>query len=158
LLKKILKDIKSEYDFILIDTPPTNILALELSFFASDYISIVVNPERKSFDSFTYLREEIEKLSEDAKEYMLDIKIGAIILTKIKKKTSTSDAFADGIKELCEEGGYPLYCIEQKEIFVRADAENKALIAYPERAEALNTVYELIDYAIDLIIERKDKK
>ena len=100
LLKKIVEQVKDDYDFIFIDTPPTNISALELSFFASDYITFVTNAERKSYQSFEYLVEEMHKLQRDAKESNnLIINLDSIILGKYNK-TAVSTEWLELIEEI----------------------------------------------------------
>lgn len=150
LLKKILNRVKDKYDFILIDTPPTNIMALELSFFASDYITFVVNAEKKSVQSFDYLVGQLNKLQTDASEFNLDIKLDSIVLSKYKKTLAT-ESWLEEIKEIAKKEDLLIYKIPLREIFARADIENLPLIAITERVEALETIEELSDYAINLI-------
>ncbi|WP_323585434.1 ParA family protein [Aliarcobacter butzleri] len=151
LLKKIIGQIKNNYDFILIDTPPTNILALELSFFAADYVTFVVNAERKSFQSFQYLVEQLHKLQIDAQEFSLDIKLDSVILSKYKETTTTT-GWADEITKICQKEELKMYKVMLRELFAQADTNNKALIAMSEkRTEALEITDELMAYAIDLI-------
>lgn len=151
LLKKIIGQIKDNYDFVLIDTPPTNILALELSFFAADYITFVVNAERKSFQSFEYLVEQLHKLQIDAQEFSLDIKLDSVILGKYKETVMTK-GWLDEIQDICVKEDLNIYKVMLRELFAQADVDNKALISMSEkRTEALEITDELIAYAIDLI-------
>jgi len=151
LLKKIIGQIKNEYDFILIDTPPTNILALELSFFAADYVTFVVNAERKSFQSFEYLVDQLHKLQIDAQEFSLNIKLDSVILSKYKETVMTK-GWLDEIQDICDREKLSMYQVMLRELFATADVDNKALIAMSEkRTEALEVTDELTSYAINLI-------
>lgn len=151
LLKKIIGQVKQDYDFILIDTPPTNILALELSFFAADYVTFVVNAERKSFQSFEYLVDQLHKLQVDAQEFSLDIKLDSVILAK-HKETVMTKGWLDEIQNICDKEKLKMYKVMLRELFAQADVDNKALISMSEkRTEALEITDELIAYAIDLI-------
>lgn len=151
LLRKILSKVKENYDFILIDTPPTNILALELSFFASDNVTFVTNAERKSYESVKYLMTQLNKLQNDAKEFSLDIKVDTVILNKYRETISTRGWY-EMTEDLSKNNSLNLYRVPLRELFSQADADNKALIAMSEkRGDALEVIEELIDYSIDLI-------
>jgi len=152
ILRKIINAVKDDYDFILIDTSPTNVIALEMSFFASDLIVLVSTAEEKSISSLNYLRKELKLLTEDAKSFNLEIKIDSIIATKFKKQDEQKDNLKilqyiqkkDNIKNLL--------IFEEKALVEKANATKKALIGYSkDRIETINILNDLIKYAIYLI-------
>ncbi|MDQ1268416.1 MAG: 31 protein [Campylobacterota bacterium] len=154
LLKKILKQAKEEYDFILIDTSPSNMLSIELSFFASDYISLVSTPHKKSLQSLKHIIDEINYFQGDAIEWGLDIKIDSLILsrTSADKSSNSKKAWKKFHKRLKTKTDLNVYSIPENELFGAAETECKPLISYPKnRTVALDTISELGDYAIDLI-------
>jgi chromosome partitioning protein len=151
LLKKILKVVKDDYDFILIDTPPTNPMALELSFFATDYVTFIVNAEPKSFDSFEYLLGEMKKLQVCAEDFNISIKLDSCIVTKYSETISSKEYLQDIINVVNKEN-LPLYLVPNKELFPVADSKNLAMVNYKEkRTFALEAINSLIDYAIDIM-------
>jgi chromosome partitioning protein len=160
LLKKVLEPIMDRYDFILIDTPPVSSTLLDLSFFASDYITFVVTPDKKSFGSFKYLLKQIKKLEKEVKQFNLEVKSDSLILTRFKnpKNSDTSKAVGDELIYKCEAEGIKYYKFEEKELVSRADMDCQSLISFPERKEALAEIYNLIDYCISLINNKKDNK
>lgn len=60
-LDDILSYVKNDYDFILIDTPPTIKLELRMSVMASDYFIIVLTPDKMSKDGIEPFMAPIER-------------------------------------------------------------------------------------------------
>ncbi|MDD5373283.1 MAG: AAA family ATPase [Sulfurimonas sp.] len=157
LLRKILKRAKEKYDFILIDTSPANMLSIELSFYASDYISLVSTPDQKAFQSFSNIIEELELLKKDVEEFKLDIKLDSLILSRTVENSNSQKFWKKMYKNKTKMKNLHIFLVPQKELFSSAETKNKPLISYGEkRSEALETISELGDYAISLI-NRKGK-
>lgn len=157
LLRKILKQAKEKYDFILIDTSPANMLSIELSFFASDYISLVSTPDQKAFQSFSNIIEELELLKKDVEEFKLDIKLDSLILSKTVENSNAQKFWKKIYKNKTKMKKLQIFSVPQKELFAAAETNNKPLVSYNEkRTEALETISELGNYAISLI-SRKGK-
>lgn len=153
LLRDILDTVKADYDFILIDTPPVSSTLLALSFYASDYISFVVTPEKKSSDSFRYLLKQIKRLEKSAKASNMFIRPSSLVMTRCKNERSSSTyaAVSEDLTFFCEEEGISHYKVEEREVVRDADMACQPLINHSARKEALSVNYELIQYAIDLI-------
>lgn len=152
LLKKILKAAKEKYDFILIDTSPSNMLSIELSFFASDYITLVSTPDKKSYQSFRKILEELGQFQKDLEEFHYDIKLDSLIISKTVKSVKSQKALIKVHQHMSEKIGIGIYSVPQKEIFAAADIMGRPLISFHEkRTEALETIRGLGDYAINLI-------
>lgn len=157
LLRKILRKAKEKYDFILIDTSPANMLSIELSFFASDYISLVSTPDQKAFQSFSNIIEELELLNKDVEEFKLDIRLDSLILSKTVENSNAQKFWKKMFGNKIKLKNLEIFSVPQKELFAAAETNNKPLISYSEkRTESLETISELGDYAISLI-NRKGK-
>lgn len=98
LLKKIIDLIKDEYDFIIIDTPPSPGISLQMAIFASDEIEIVSDAEDFSVEGLNTLIEEIEFAKD---ELGANIKIGSIFVNKLEN-ISIHKLYNDRIKEIAD--------------------------------------------------------
>lgn len=92
LLKKSLKKLEKEYDYIIIDCPPSMNLFTVNALYASDYILIPCETELLALDGLNLLVQTLEQTQED-----LDIKIKntVVLPTKLDKRKKVS-------KEICE--------------------------------------------------------
>lgn len=157
LLKKLLKKVKERYDFILIDTSPANMLSIELSFFASDYITLVSTPDKKSFQSFMNILEELDLFKDDMEDYNVNIRLDSIILSKMldKKTPKSQKIFKKLYSFVAADRDLQIYSTPQREYFAAADLKRLPLIAMQEnKIEALTTISGLCEYALNLINRR----
>lgn len=92
LLKKSLKKLEGEYDYIIIDCPPSMNLFTVNALYASDYVLIPCETELLALDGLNLLVQTLEQTQED-----LDIKIKntVVLPTKLDKRKKVS-------KEICE--------------------------------------------------------
>jgi chromosome partitioning protein len=84
VLKKILGKIKSQYDFIMIDTSPALSLLVTNALIASDSILIPVCADNLSYEGLTDLYETISKIKENLNPSLHNL--GAVI-TQYDKRT-----------------------------------------------------------------------
>lgn len=63
LFSKLLKPLKNNYDYIIIDVPPTISLITDCALYASDWVLIVVQTQQQSFDGATsflsYIQDDV---------------------------------------------------------------------------------------------------
>ena len=63
IFDKLLKPLKSAYDYILVDVPPTISLITDCSLYASDWVLIVVQTQQQSYDGATsflsYIQDDV---------------------------------------------------------------------------------------------------
>jgi chromosome partitioning protein len=93
-LKKALVSVEKDYDFILLDTPPTLGIMTTNAFFAADEVLIPAN----GFDGVKGIVNLVNSVN-TAKEYgNANLKISGILLTRYNPRTNIEQ----GIKELAE--------------------------------------------------------
>ena len=84
ILKKILTQIKNQYDFIIIDTSPALSLLVTNALIASDNIIIPVCADNLSYEGLTDLYETIEKIKTNLNP---KLNILGVIITQYDKRT-----------------------------------------------------------------------
>lgn len=77
ILKKALRDIKKNYDYILIDTPPSLNLLTTNGLFTSDYYLITLNAEPYSYLGIRNIIQFANEIYEDS-----ECELGGLILTR----------------------------------------------------------------------------
>ncbi len=75
LLQKALKNIKQDYDFILIDCPPGMDISFDLALYSSDYALIVSEPSPYSIENMENIISEIKRIIEDDVTGLLSLEI-----------------------------------------------------------------------------------
>lgn len=90
-LKSYLQKIKDNYDFILIDTPPSLDISLEMSILCSDYILIITDTGIFTLEGLENVIERIEEIKKnditnDCKAEVLGVIINQFDNTKISKE------------------------------------------------------------------------
>ena len=88
-----LQEIKEEYDYILIDCPPSLGLIIDNALFASDSIIIPVECEYFAYDALTQM---VNKINEVQQVKPLDIE--GILLTKLDNRNTIGYKIVDQVK------------------------------------------------------------
>lgn len=83
LLKKSLKNIKKEFDFILIDCPPSLDIAFDMAITSSSHTLIIMDAEPFSLENLENLFSELQRINDDEDE--LNIKNLGILFNKYKE-------------------------------------------------------------------------
>lgn len=95
LLKRKLDMIKNEYDFILIDCPPSLGLIVDNALYASDSVLIPVECGFYSYEALTQMINKIDKV-----QSIKDIEIEGILMTKLDNKNTLGYEIVDKVKFL----------------------------------------------------------
>jgi len=150
-LSDILKHVKDDYDFIIIDTPPSTGLSLHMAIYASDMMSIVTDAEDFSVNGLKELASEIEEIEEETDRA---IGVDSIFINKVKN-SKIHEVYIEAIAKLA---------IEQKieNVFTIADstrikeAQNLHLPMLEYKSELdknLMMSSSIIEYALEKAIE-----
>lgn len=95
LLNSKLKRIKNEYDYILIDCPPSLGLIVDNALYASDSVLIPVECSFYAYDALTQMVNKIDKVQREK-----DIEIEGILITKLDNRTTVGYDIIDKVKFL----------------------------------------------------------
>lgn len=99
-LDEVLSYVKEDYDFILIDTPPSISLPLRMSIMATDYFILILTPDKMSKDGIAPFLVPIEMHRKTyRKEKGKDITVLGGILNKYQKNSKIQQANKDIIDE-----------------------------------------------------------
>ena len=95
LLANKLKAIEKEYDYILIDCPPSLGLMVDNALYASNSVIIPVECGYYSYDALTQMINKIDKVQKEK-----DIEIEGILITKLDNRTTVGYDIVDKVKFL----------------------------------------------------------
>lgn len=96
LLKKSLKDIKNEFDYIIIDCPPSLGLLTLNAFAAAESVIIPIQCEYYALEGLGQLTNTISTLKQNINE---KLEIEGILLTMFDKRTNLSSLVFDEVKK-----------------------------------------------------------
>lgn len=148
-LNDILKPVKADYDFIIIDTPPTTGLSLHMSIFASDKVSIVTDAEDFSVNGLNELSAEIQEI-EDETEHAVEV--DSFFINKVKK-SNIHQVYIEAIAALAiEQKVQHVYTISDSVRFKEAQNLHIPLLEYKNELEKKLVLSEsLIEYALEKV-------
>ena len=96
LLKRILEPIKNNYDYILIDNPPSLNLLVDNSLTASTEAIIPIAPEYDALTGTTTIIKEMHEI----KQYLNNnLRLTGVIITKYDERTNNDKEIAEAIKQ-----------------------------------------------------------
>lgn len=143
VLKRLVKDLRKEYKFIIIDTPPTLDLALEIGFYASDYALISFMPHPLCLNGTTNTLEEITNIAKSDDVANFNLKVLGIFFN-IYEKNTISQQLCDFVYENFSEDFKIFDSKIRKSIVVQqAQAENKSIFNYDETSNICLDYYNL---------------
>ena len=144
-LKEMLEPIKNDYDFIIIDTPPTlNIITVN-ALTCADRVLIPCEADIFSLDAVSTLH---NKTIEVVKKYTnSNLKTDGILLTKYNDRTILAREITEKYKELADSIGTKLYNVKIR----RANAIDEShtrrqdIFSYARKSKVANDYNEFID-------------
>lgn len=99
MLSKAFKDLKTNYDFIVIDTPPNlGILSLN-AFLVSDYTVVPMAADSFSLKGIRLLKQTLDEVQEETEK---GISIVGLLLTKYSNRTNVAKLLEDSIQAAAE--------------------------------------------------------
>ena len=146
ILYKLLKEIKNNYEFIIIDTPPSPGLAQQMALYATDKIIIPTLPDEFSIDGLLDLIKEVNYVKDEFDKPDLDI--SAIFINK-SKTTNIAKANIDMIEEIAKQTNIQnVYKIPDNSRILEAVNLKLPLLEYkPELDVNLKGSESILEYA-----------
>ena len=145
LLEKALETIKDDYDYILIDTPPSmslvqiNVLAI------ADKVIIPIVPETFAMKGLPRILKAINGFKA---KYNTSLEIAGIVFMMVDYRTALHSEYAQQIKAYCESSGIHYFESEIKKSIRFADAtasEGKpATLTIFKNNEIVKSYYEFV--------------
>ncbi len=150
-LSDLLKLVKDDYDFIVIDTPPSTGLSLHMALYASDLVSIVTDAEDFSVNGLNELYLEINELAEETDH---DVRVDSVFINKIKKSNIHS-VYIEAIAEMAvREGIENVYTIKDSTRFKESQNLHIPLVEYKKELEKKLVIAEsMLEYAVEKALE-----
>ena len=99
LMNKVEK-IKEEYDYILLDCPPSLGIIIDNALFVSDSVIIPVECEFFAYDALTQMVNKINQVQKAKKKINKSLTIEGVLLTKLDNKNIFGYKIIDKVKEL----------------------------------------------------------
>lgn len=101
-----LKEVKEDYDYILLDCPPSLGMLIDNALFASDSIIIPVECEYFAYDALTQMVNKINQIQNKKNKYNLDLVIEGVLLTKLDNRNIFGYKIVEKVKELFPDKTY----------------------------------------------------
>lgn len=145
-LKELLEPLKTQYDYIVVDTPPSesNLTASALAF-----ANEVIIPLQAHYFAMEGLNQALEMISKVKRGLNKNIKVAGILPTMVNSRTNISRIAIDTAKDQHGKLVYPFvveYSVRHPEStlegvpLVIADPKHSGAVAYAQLAEAVDNV------------------
>lgn len=121
LLKQVLLSIKDDYDFILVDCPPSLGILTVNAFTASDYIIIPTEPSYFALQGLEQLNNTIETVREYCNQ---NLKILGVLLTRYNKRTNLAKFAVEEIEDVVKDMKTTIFNTKISESIVVKEAQS----------------------------------
>jgi chromosome partitioning protein len=153
-LSRIIAPIKDDYDFIVIDTPPSPGMMMHMSLYMTDELRIVTDAEAMAFEGVKNLVTEIEH-SKD--EFDSAVNVGSIFINMVEKNTGVHQMFIDDLKETYSDYVEYIYIVPKSVIFKEVQITKELIFeAKDERKSDFKCTEAIMRDAIALV-EKQEK-
>ena len=98
LYKKV-QEVKNDYDFILLDCPPSLGMIIDNALFASDSIIIPVECEYYAYDALTQMVNKINQIQKVKNDHNLNLVIEGVLLTKLDNRNIFGYKIVEKVKK-----------------------------------------------------------
>jgi chromosome partitioning protein len=139
-LKARLEPILHDFDYIIIDTPPTTGIFTQAPLIASSDVIIPVDVGYFSLQGIRQLLEEIEQIRE---HYNPDLQIAGILLTKFDSRTVLSRQVEAALRRSFEELAFKTMIRVNVDI-IRAQIDRKSIFAFDRTSSGAQDYEQLI--------------
>ena len=167
-LDDVLSYIKDDYDFIIIDTPPSISLPLRMSVLATDYFLIALTPDKMSKDGIAPFVVPIEMNSKAYKRYKKKdiVVLGGIMnmfQSNINIHKMNMELVAEDLENTIENsnlGESSLFeqFIKRDNVLTEAQSDMGAVLLYEPTHELVRDYFNLVDEILERILIDKYSK
>jgi chromosome partitioning protein len=139
ILKKSMKNIRNNYNFIVIDTPPALDLSLEMALYASDYCLIPIQPHSFSLDGIQNILDEIEYIASNDQIASFNLKLLGVFIN-LFENNNLSEVISKQIIN-----NYPTFQTKIGKVtaLAQAQAEKSPIFEYNESSNGAYDFYNL---------------
>jgi chromosome partitioning protein len=135
-----IKPVKNEYDFILIDCPPSLGILSYISLVASDYLLVPIQTQYKAFCGTELLLNTVARVKKRANRHL---KIAGFVPTMYAKANSQDTRALEAIQEQMKEFGTVFPPIPRSTVFADAVEKHLPLTQYNAKHPAIEPLKEL---------------
>lgn len=146
-LKNALASVADEYEFILLDCPPSLGILSVMSLVAATHVLIPIQTEFKALKGTELLLKTILEIRNVANR---KLKIAGMIPTMYDSRTTQANQSLESIKQIAKQVGPVLSIIPRKTDFANASQERLPLALYAPKSEAVAAL-ESIALAMDTL-------
>ena len=100
ILAKKMQKIINDYDFILLDCPPSIGVVIDNALYASNSVIIPVECDFFAYDALTQMVNKVNQIQKDKKKHKESLTIEGILLTKLDNRNLFGYKIIDKVKEL----------------------------------------------------------
>ena len=154
ILREILKSVKDEYDYIIIDTPPALSVLTINAYTAADDLIIPMTPEILSLQGIAQLRETILAVK---KYYNKKLNIRGILLTKYVAKQKLANEVAEMVQIVADQLGTVVLedKISVSVAVAEAPAHQEVITTYSPNCRAARDYIKVCEYLYPEIAKKK---
>lgn len=127
LLKKAIAPIMDEYDYIIIDTPPSLGVLSWNALAVADHVVIPLEPSSFAIKGMIQLYDMICRIIET---FNPKLKIAGILLVRYQKQTTNGRDIEQTLKQMCEYIGVDLFHTRIRDGVIVKDAQRKQVSIY----------------------------
>ena len=153
ILKKLIEEenLKDDYDFILIDCPPSQSITTINALVASDSIIIPMEPTLLNMQGLKNLSKTIKLIQ---KTFNKKLKVEGILLTRVDSRTKLSENFR---KEIKESYSYRVFETEihQSSIIVKSQTNGLPVSMYDPRCKSAQEYRGVTDEILNTSFTKK---
>lgn len=139
-LKNVLTPIAKDYDFILLDCPPSLGILSVMSLVAATHVLIPIQTEFKSLKGTELLLKTILEIMSIANK---KLKIAGLVPTMFDSRTTQAKQSLESIKNIGAKVGPVLPVIPRKTDFANASQERLPLALYLPKSDAIGALKEM---------------
>lgn len=143
ILKNVLRKVKADYDFILIDSQPSLTLLPINALCAADYVVIPVTPDFLSYRGLQLLLDTIEQVQESLNDKLA---VSGVIVTMFDKRTKHANEVLERVRK-----NYPVLGIIDRTVSVQdSTLANKPMIEFDSSSKAAHEYEQVAEQLYNL--------